>query len=619
MDLHVNLVLKKNEDPMDVHIMEGFLRCRKCRRFVLDAGSLSPSHGMQPSKSPNAAEESVGQSNCMVWHVKLEALPSWITKEIEKSWWTIGKLNCLHCGARLGDFNFVSNAKCPCGQAVTVHICKSRTDYEAPRLIRIIEPAKVKSLQKVRYVYKLETVENMERGTENIMSLHRHKEFLHHSRKMDRERITEALCLEARSGSRGMVEVDSNEFNFKAAYPQPWSSASQPLRARCTMIGFHKKSHSLDFSSTNSKDAAVSFSSIHGLCPRSSSCGIIMHHIGEIASPRQFPLAEGANLQLPVSEESNSPAFQRPYSRESDFVSCSQSFNNSLVEEVQEDLGPGPSVLRHCRSKVVNVSATVRGWSPDSSTEASDIEEWEEGRDAGTSNPCNDSAPCVPLFSTLSERTLSKRQRNKLKNLKRKQRKRERWHQSKLKEPKQTSSSNLTTSGDEDEIKWEKEGYICAVCLDIFFSPYMCYPCHHIFCEPCLRTLAKDNPANTPCPLCRTVITRVFFQTELNNTMKSLFSEEYLARRQSFQKASCAKWPLPSCRRLFRVLGGFGRHSDPVARRQFPHGAYRLDFEDDNRGWRFDMDMVIIYIYSVNWVIGFIIFCFLCYFFFPSF
>ncbi|XP_072353056.1 E3 ubiquitin-protein ligase RNF180 isoform X3 [Scyliorhinus torazame] len=547
---------QKYEVPMDVHIMEGFLRCRKCRRFVLDAGSLSPSHGVQPSKSQNAAEESIGQNNCMVWHVNLEALPSWITEEIEKSWWTIGKLNCLHCGARLGDFNFVSNAKCPCGQPVTVHICKSRTDYETPHLIRIIESTKVKSLQKVQYLYKLETVENMEHGIENIMSHHRHKEFLHHSRKMDRERITEALCLEARSHSRETVEVDNNEFNFKAAYQQPCSSASQPLRARCAMMGFHKKSHSLDFSSTNSKDASVSFSGIHGLCPRSSSCGIIMHHIGEIAGPRPFPLGEDANLQLPVSEESSSSAYSRLDIRESDFVSCPQTFNNSLVEEVQEDLDPGPSVLRHCRNKVASVSGTVRGWSPDSSTEASDTEEWEQGRGAGTSNPCNDSVPCVPLFSALGERTLSKRQRNKLKSLKRKQRRRERWYQSKLKEQKQTSSSNLTTSGDEDEIKWKKEGYICAVCLDIFFSPYMCYPCHHIFCEPCLRTLAKDNPTNTPCPLCRTAITRVFFQTELNNTMKHLFSEEYLARRQSFQKASCAKWPLPSCRRLFRVLGG---------------------------------------------------------------
>ncbi|KAL7391875.1 hypothetical protein ABVT39_016113 [Epinephelus coioides] len=169
----------------------------------------------------------------------------------------------------------------------------------------------------------------------------------------------------------------------------------------------------------------------------------------------------------------------------------------------------------------------------------------------------------------------------------------------------------------------DREGYICAVCLDVYFSPYMCHPCNHIFCEPCLRTLAKNSPTNTPCPLCRTIITHVFFQKELNQTARTFFPKEYLSRKQNFQKASCAKWPLPSCRKLFRIFGGFQRQSSPIARRQFPHGGgYRLDaldFEDDSRGWHFDMDMVIIYIYSVNWVIGFFIFCFLCYLFFPSF
>lgn len=76
----------------------------------------------------------------------------------------------------------------------------------------------------------------------------------------------------------------------------------------------------------------------------------------------------------------------------------------------------------------------------------------------------------------------------------------------------QTLNNEMSTD-DDNEYAEEKESYICAVCLDVYFNPYMCYPCHHIFCEPCLRTLAKDNPASTPCPLCRTIISRVFFQT----------------------------------------------------------------------------------------------------------
>ncbi|KAL0979080.1 hypothetical protein UPYG_G00180260 [Umbra pygmaea] len=227
------------------------------------------------------------------------------------------------------------------------------------------------------------------------------------------------------------------------------------------------------------------------------------------------------------------------------------------------------------------------------------------------------------LAPTEMDRRMSKRERNRMKSLRRRQRKRARWRQNQLQENRQSSTGNPWSSSEEEEMSaGEREGFICAVCLDIYFSPYMCHPCSHIFCEPCLRTLAKNSPTNTPCPLCRTVITHVFFQKELNHKARTFFPKEYLSRKQTFQKASCAKWPLPSCRKLFRIFGGFQRQASPIARRQFPHGGYSLDamdFEDDSRGWRFDMDMVIIYIYSVNWVIGFVVFCFLCYFFFPSF
>lgn len=81
------------------------------------------------------------------------------------------------------------------------------------------------------------------------------------------------------------------------------------------------------------------------------------------------------------------------------------------------------------------------------------------------------------------------------------------------------SSSAGSSEADEGTGSRDREGYICAVCLDVYFSPYMCHPCNHIFCEPCLRTLARNSPANTPCPLCRTVITHVFFQKgELTGT-----------------------------------------------------------------------------------------------------
>ncbi|KAJ7993619.1 hypothetical protein DPEC_G00256510 [Dallia pectoralis] len=232
---------------------------------------------------------------------------------------------------------------------------------------------------------------------------------------------------------------------------------------------------------------------------------------------------------------------------------------------------------------------------------------------AGTSNSA----------STDVEKRMSKRERNRMKSLRKRQRRREKWRKSQMQENRQSTSGNPWNSSEEEDVSaGEREGFICAVCLDVYFSPYMCHPCSHIFCEPCLRTLAKNSPTNTPCPLCRTVITHVFFQKELNQTARTFFPKEYLSRKQTFQKASCAKWPLPSCRKLFRIFGGFQRQTSPIARRQFPHGGYRLDamdFHEDSHGWHINMDMIIVYIYSANWVIGFIIFCFLCYFFFSSF
>lgn len=228
------------------------------------------------------------------------------------------------------------------------------------------------------------------------------------------------------------------------------------------------------------------------------------------------------------------------------------------------------------------------------------------------------------------DRRTSRREKNRARCLRRRQRKRERRHQQQESQKSSTAEPSSSSSSSSEEDDLISEGLLCAVCLDVYFCPYMCHPCSHVFCEPCLRTLAKNCPTNTPCPLCRTIITHVFFQKELNQTARTFFPKEYLSRKQNFQKAACAKWPLPSCRKLFRMFGGFPRQWSPMARRRFPphSGTFRVDpleleeleelGERSAARWRLDMDMVIIYIYSVNWIIGFIILCLLCYIFFPS-
>lgn len=43
---------------------------------------------------------------------------------------------------------------------------------------------------------------------------------------------------------------------------------------------------------------------------------------------------------------------------------------------------------------------------------------------------------------------------------------------------------------------------------------------------------------------------------DLNNSTRSFFPMEYLNLKENFQKSSSAKWPLPSCKKAFRVFEG---------------------------------------------------------------
>ncbi|KAF4518437.1 hypothetical protein B566_EDAN002090 [Ephemera danica] len=50
----------------------------------------------------------------------------------EISGWTKGRLNCPQCQARVGGFDFVSGARCPCSGALpSVHVIRSKADLKS--------------------------------------------------------------------------------------------------------------------------------------------------------------------------------------------------------------------------------------------------------------------------------------------------------------------------------------------------------------------------------------------------------------------------------------------------------------------------------------------------------
>ncbi|XP_009462497.1 PREDICTED: E3 ubiquitin-protein ligase RNF180 [Nipponia nippon] len=558
------------------------LHCWRCRKYIANSVCLAKCPGKEPSETsqPSAA----AQESCNVWHVNLEAIPEWVKCVIEKAQWTIGKLHCPFCEACLGGFNFVCNTKCSCGQLVNIHFCKSRTDYQPAFSVKLEKSSgKHLPLLKIQSGFSKDTCHEVVTATLEI----KNQGLLYMARNNnDSGRLTEALCLEVRAPR---FEMKSKKLPLKALNQKRNLSASCPMNDACTVKPFHRRSHSLDL---DIRGRLVLSPALYETC----SMGTIYH--GQNENPLVYTQS---GLQL-ESNRKDGGSFQDLFSSSGDKLQKRfqvTSFTTLLHRETESECdfeATGQS----------SVSATADG-SPfvmniSSSTNAVEEEQY--------TTPVHLVQPTSISFN----QKLNKREKNKLKSLRRKQRRRERWLQ------KQTANDNLHAD-DEHELRGDKESYLCAVCLDVYFNPYMCYPCRHIFCEPCLRMLAKDNPASTPCPLCRTTIARVFFQAELNNSTKSFFPTEYLKLKENFQKSNSAKWPLPSCKKAFRVFdAGFQRRSHTVTRRHFPHAAHRMDymdFEDDSRGWRFDMDMVIIYIYSVNWVIGFIVFCFLCYFFFP--
>ncbi|XP_053859489.1 E3 ubiquitin-protein ligase RNF180 isoform X1 [Vidua macroura] len=529
----------------------GVLCCWRCRKYIANSGFFAKCNGKKTSKisQPSAA----AQNSCNVWHVSLEAIPEWVKCLIEKAQWTIGKLHCPFCEACLGGFNFVCNKECSCGQLVNIHFFKTWTENP----VKLSKSSEKHLLLKIQSGFNKDTCHEVVTATLEIIN-----QGLSYTAGSNNGagRLTEVLCLEERAPR---YKIESKKLPLKALNQKRNLPSSYLIKDTCTAKPFHRRSCSLDL---NIRERLVLSSVLYETC----SMGTL--YCGQNENPSAY--VQGS-LQLESSRKDGS-SFQYLYSSRADILqnkfqvtSVTTLLHGDTESECDFEVTGqcSGSVIADGSPFVMNLSLPARA-----------VEDKQYITPGGLAQP----------MSISFNQKLSKRERNKSKSLRRKRRRREQCLQ------KQPANDNLHTN-DEHELRGDKESYLCAVCLDVYFNPYMCYPCHHIFCEPCLRMLAKDNPASTPCPLCRTTIARVFFQTDLNNSTRSFFPMEYLNLMENFQKSNSAKWPLPSCKKAFRVFeAGFQRHPNTVTRRHFPHAAHRMDymdFEDDSRGWRFDMDM----------------------------
>ncbi|KAM3939146.1 E3 ubiquitin-protein ligase RNF180 isoform 2-T2 [Leptodactylus fuscus] len=435
------------------------LRCWKCRKIVTNSACII--NDEEYVQKQESLDQSTYQETCNIWHLEAEASPDWIKKAIEKEHWTTGKLHCPYCRTRLGAFNFVDSTKCSCGRLAVIRLCKSKIDVD----IAVKTPRQASSACKC-YIH--------------FDKKFRHGMTEYHNRNCIMDRyvagpgtLVDALCLEVSEydryfeprGKKPSINLSDTKHNL----------VLRERRANFSRNALHRKSNSLDLD-TAEKLPLKSHTNINGTCIRKQR-------------PSEVPFlsSDGAGGNITYS---NCPTIDIP--------PRSAKLRSRVLETFYNRANPGVSRLEE---------NTILSSSEVPTTPLRSIR---GGQDAMT--PIEIPTPLTPSLpnSGCVNQRLNKREINKLKNLRRKQKKREKW----LLGQKQINKSHHIATEDDDELIKDKENYTCAVCLDVYFHPYMCYPCRHIFCEPCLRTLARDNPTRTPCPLCRTIITRVHFHAD---------------------------------------------------------------------------------------------------------
>ncbi|XP_041666003.1 E3 ubiquitin-protein ligase RNF180 [Cheilinus undulatus] len=524
------------------------LRCRRCRKGILDSTCLL----MQDEDTDDSSVAA-----CSIWHVNVDTLPEWILTSVNQAQWTMGKLNCWNCSARLGGFNFINHIECPCGLDATVHLSKSRVDRENKNCVLIVQPRRTRP-ERGHPGGLTEDCQNREQKPESSRTALE-------SLQLNCAAVTVSPRGPSQA-SNGLSGSDSTQlFSFS-----PLNCISH--RRRC----------SLD------EDVAIRSSCFCTAGPvLKSAVELTSSGVEESTwSPVSYPISQQFDTDGEASVSSVACHW---------FVSERTPLEEQLLQSV-EDTESSPDTT-DIHEEVSGSALFLRGRSISDSVAEQEQEVMPQ------------------VFPTsLGSSRLSKKEKNRLKSLRRKQRRRERWLHSQL-EQEQTENvrSSLLDSEEED-----REGLTCAVCLDVYFSPYTCQPCGHVFCEPCLRTIAKNRPANTPCPLCRTLISHANFHKELNQTAKTFFPKVYYDRKQNFYTAPCAKWPLPCCRKRFRAFWGERRHAGMAGRHwDFVHRGFTLGALDltDMRGWLFDIGLVIVYIHSVNWILVLLLLGFLMYYF----
>ncbi|XP_061409294.1 E3 ubiquitin-protein ligase RNF180 [Lethenteron reissneri] len=587
-------------------VQTAILRCWKCRRPLMDSSNLLSSHGEQlnPRDCEGKCER---EDESSIWYINQENVPSWLTTEMDRGQWTKGKLHCPHCGGRLGSFNFVIPSRCLCGEYMVpaVQICKSRVDYELTS-----PPNSIDAQSKPDFIRRDLCPAVKDPLTEPPQSLP--------SKTSLEACLQRSLCMP--QTEQGKAERCTIEKILQASVPATGPPPTHVVRR-------HRKCFSLDLRNSGGSPPAV-YSPLAYRRSRSATAVWGKREIG--SSPCMSSLLAHFHREPADGERSAILEDDQENTHTRRTLSCSAmcGVTGSLRNRARNDDDDGMTLRR---------SDGADGTVGSASGVAARMLFSDSSSGSGSESDCEDEAqpsvalerPRLPLefqrnrefLEADAEERVQSEERSRMKRVGRNRRKGDRWLQKKQDTDRGKRAQRDGDTAEESEGDAEMEGHTCAVCLDVYCSPYLCHPCRHVFCETCLRSLARDNPGSTPCPLCRVLIRRVTYQPALDDAAKLLFPRAYVARKRSDLRLHGPDWPLPGrqggLRTIMASLRGASGRPGTQLRWHLPH-AFRLDEdEEQSRGW-LDMDRIIIYVYSINWLIGFVTFCCFCYLLFTS-
>ena len=102
--------------------------------------------------------------------------------------------------------------------------------------------------------------------------------------------------------------------------------------------------------------------------------------------------------------------------------------------------------------------------------------------------------------------------------------------------------SNQGSSSEDEDLPGDE--FICGICRDLYLDPRKLIPCHHIFCETCLRRLNQAQISN--CPICRGQIMDTLPEEDLRNQIMETYPQYVQDRAEAEQQSNVYSLDLPT-------------------------------------------------------------------------